>query len=114
MIFWNPKCYQIILQELEKQKQKAEEEQQRKIAAEKLLAEEKQKKEAENNVPKSENTLLGIDPSQKTRRASRFEVKTIVTPPEDENKDESSNPSTSNVPLATKEDTALSPDSKEG
>ena len=86
------------------------------IVAAKKEAEEKQKKLAESNQPKSEsNQQLGVvDPNQKVRRASRFEIKTIVTPPDDENREEGSNRGTSPVPLAPKEDTALTPESKEG
>ena len=90
-------------------------ERQMRIVAAKKEAEEKQKKLAESNQQKSEsNQQLGVDPNQKVRRASRFEIKTIVTPPEDDSKEEGSNRGTSPVPLAPKEDTTLTPESKEG
>ena len=91
-------------------------ERQMRIVAAKKEAEEKQKKlAAESNQQKSEsNQQLGVDPNQKVRRASRFEIKTIVTPPEDDNREEGSNRGTSPVPLAPKEDTTLTPESKEG
>ena len=107
--------WHYILQEIEKQKQLEEVERQMRIVAAKKEAEEKQKKLAESNQQKSDsNQQLGVDPNQKVRRASRFEIKTIVTPPEDENREEGSNRGTSPVPLAPKEDTTLTPESKEG
>ena len=95
-----------------RQKKLEEEERKKKLAAaEKAAA-------AENLRKTSENNQLDIN-NAKVRRASRFEVKTLITPPDIEvtepNQDDTSTKSPGNgVPLASKEDTSLSPDSKEG
>ena len=100
---------EIEKQKLVKLQQEEEERQKKKAAAAEVETQKKLQQETAEEVEnqKKSNQLNLADANAKVRRASRFEVKTVITPPEDDNQD------TIKEDIPVKQ-TSKEPESKEG